>query len=93
MSDEKDEKEPSSIEPQVSTVDIMGKGMLRLERGWTRVMRMLIIMAFVSMGPLLLWVLSWRTTLIGENFQTILDLFKIWLGAIIGISTNVLQKE
>lgn len=54
------------------------------------IMRTMVVFLFVLMGPMLLWLL-WGGKIIMES-AVILDLFKIWLGAIIGMSTNVLQK-
>ena len=55
-------------------------------------MRMTMVTIFSLIGPILLFAALtgvFDSTLI----TTILDVFKIWLGAAVGISTNVLQKQ
>ena len=55
-------------------------------------MRFIVIIMFVLSGPLILAFTG--LNLVDPSFTgAMLDLFKIWLGAIIGISTNVIQKE
>lgn len=52
-------------------------------------MRAIVVMTFAIMGPFLL--LAYFS--VDPPVDILLDIFKIWLGAAIGISTNLLQRE
>jgi hypothetical protein len=63
-------------------------GRLSMEAWTNSLMRVVVVVTFAVIGPLLL-----ITYALGLNVELLLDIFKIWLGAAIGISTNLLQRE
>jgi hypothetical protein len=53
------------------------------------IMRMIVIFTFAVIGPILLLIYLFNVAVAA----VLLDIFKIWLGAAIGISTNLLQRN
>lgn len=62
--------------------------LMRIETWTNSIMRLIVIFTFAIVGPILL-VANLASLQISS---VLLDIFKIWLGAAIGISTNLLQK-
>lgn len=62
--------------------------LMRIETWTNSTMRLIVIFTFAIVGPILL-VANLANLQISS---VLLDIFKIWLGAAIGISTNLLQK-
>lgn len=56
-------------------------------------MRMAVIVTFSLIGPILLFIVAAGLLTDPILVTTTLDVFKIWLGAAIGISTNLLQRR
>jgi hypothetical protein len=63
--------------------------LLRMETLTNSLSRFLVIFTFAIVGPILLLNLWFGIQL----SDTLTDVFKIWLGAAIGISTNLLQRN
>ena len=57
-----------------------------------RFMRASVVTIFVIIGPLIL-ILMGLNAIPDTQVTVMIDLFKIWLGAVIGISTNLLQQQ
>lgn len=62
---------------------------LNFEMRTNSFMRMVVVFTFAVIGPLLLLLYLFKVAL----DSLLLDIFKIWLGAAIGISTNLLQRN
>jgi outer membrane murein-binding lipoprotein Lpp len=62
--------------------------LMRIETWTNSAMRLIVIFTFAIVGPILL-----AANLASLQISSVLlDIFKIWLGAAIGISTNLLQR-
>lgn len=77
------EQELKAYKTQISA------GIAERESKATMWMRLLVVGTFSIVGPILLLVYAANLSV----DPTLLDILKIWLGAAIGISTNLLQRS